>query len=490
MPALPRGVYEKHGYSKQFEMNDELFQYEASGQTRMLYRSVRRPELVAKVMPSQRSNIWREGWDQNSKEARILGQLSNIWFVPKVHAHDECFAFINKWGEPDTMDVLVMDSLGQDLQKAAEALSAHEYLEAYCSCLWAVSKFSTEGVVVHDPHPFNCCLMADERRLALPCDFGECSPPTTTILRKSLKHLLNGLKNMASSHYGVTMGMHDIWSLINNLPENGVLDSECTDKVCTAVRQAWNQASSAGASPLPEVKATLPPDVKRGPMPSSTQMPSHSGLSAGHFAHIHGLRSQSGQALNGQVCFVRDVCERVQVRLVTQELKSIESSNLVPAVHPRNAWVCCQCRKDVYWLANPDNTWTGRNGKWRCGGCSKARAAPPPQAWAAPPPQVVDPPAPPPPPTPPPVVAPVLPMALIQESNTHPDKHALFTYLAWLKQNKNESERKLFYKQYLLEHHPDHHMDWRESEAMVDFVVHQTSLCDYAKRLKKWLVSE
>ena len=52
MPKLVRGCYEKHGYPLEFILQREVYAYEASGATRMLYANSRNPNIVAKVLPA------------------------------------------------------------------------------------------------------------------------------------------------------------------------------------------------------------------------------------------------------------------------------------------------------------------------------------------------------------------------------------------------------------------------------------------------------
>lgn len=121
MPNLARGCYEKKGYPPEFIFQGDLYAYEVSGGTRMLYANVRNPGLVAKCMPSKCSKLWKPGWTQNVTEAASLRKLESFTLAPRVHHHHE-LRFVNRWGETDTMDVLVLDRFGHDLKRAVEIL--------------------------------------------------------------------------------------------------------------------------------------------------------------------------------------------------------------------------------------------------------------------------------------------------------------------------------------------------------------------------------
>lgn len=81
MPKLQRGVYAKIGYPLELVIEGDLFHFEVSGQTRMVYRSESRPHLIAKIMPASGSPNWREGWDQNDRWLCLLWSawLSSLW---------------------------------------------------------------------------------------------------------------------------------------------------------------------------------------------------------------------------------------------------------------------------------------------------------------------------------------------------------------------------------------------------------------------------
>ena len=174
LPKLARGCYEKQGYSLEIIPQGDVYAYKASGATRMLYASLRNPNVVAKVMPAKSSKLWQPGWTQNVTEAASLRKLESFNLAPRVHHHHHLeLRFVNRWGETDTMDVLVLDRLGHDLKKAAEIISFPDYVEAFVSALWAIAKMAKFDYVVPDPHPYNVSLVFGSTTLALPCDYGE-----------------------------------------------------------------------------------------------------------------------------------------------------------------------------------------------------------------------------------------------------------------------------------------------------------------------------
>ena len=114
MPKLQKGIYEKYGYPKAIKVGGDSYDYATSGQTRMLYVSNTHSDRVAKVMPASISAHYQPGWVQNQTEAETLKTLSSLSFFPKVHAHED-IAFTNTYGVQDTMNVLIVDLLGMDL---------------------------------------------------------------------------------------------------------------------------------------------------------------------------------------------------------------------------------------------------------------------------------------------------------------------------------------------------------------------------------------
>ena len=178
----------------------------------MVYRNLSNRHLIAKVMPAKQSKLWQPTWLQNDNEATVLEKLIHLPFLPRVHHHDKNLQFINNWGELDFMDVLVLDRLGSDLQQAAAEVCLADYLEAYCAALWAMMRMVEFDVVVPDPHPYNCALILDSTKLAIPCDFGDGAPATTKTLRKALKSFFAGYKRMVTSAFGAGLGSK--WSVL------------------------------------------------------------------------------------------------------------------------------------------------------------------------------------------------------------------------------------------------------------------------------------
>ena len=110
--------------------------------------------------------------------------------------------------------------------------------------------------------------------------------------------------------------------------------------------------------------------------------------------------------------------------------------------------------------------------RWSCAPESSSR----PRAVANPPP-------PPPPPTAPRVI---LLVELWREVDCDPVKRTIKDYMTWLV-TKPREERRLWWKGYLLEHHPDHHPEWRATDA-TDIILRETALCDFVKRARPWLL--
>ena len=221
MPKCTSGCYENKGYPRQFVFRDDLYVFKCSGATRMVYDNTCDPSLIAKVMPGRRSGLWQPDWVQNKTEANTLRALEGLPFAPRLVAHEEDFAFVNKWDTFDYMDIIVVDRLGSDLQQAANEVSFRDFVAAYSSGLWAIGMMAKQGIVVPDPHPYNCALIAGSSRLALPCDFGEATTATVATLKKSVKNLFAGFAHMASTAYCV-----DVGSLMNEVGHH-VAGIEC-----------------------------------------------------------------------------------------------------------------------------------------------------------------------------------------------------------------------------------------------------------------------
>ena len=117
MPKLERGIYEKYGYPRAINISGDHYTYAASGQTRMMYLCANRPDVIAKLMPSPWSQYYELGWVQNKNEAECLRSLCSLTFIPKDHAHYD-FTFANSFGFEDSMNVLLVDRLGMDLEDA------------------------------------------------------------------------------------------------------------------------------------------------------------------------------------------------------------------------------------------------------------------------------------------------------------------------------------------------------------------------------------
>ena len=74
-----------------------------------------------------------------------------------------------------------------------------------------------------------------------------------------------------------------------------------------------------------------------------------------------------------------------------------------------------------------------------------------------------------------------------READSDPDKLTIMKYMAWLVAKPRE-ERRLWWKSYLLEHHPDHHPEYRAAGA-TETSLHETALCDYVKRARPWFLA-
>jgi hypothetical protein len=61
--------------------------------------------------------------------------------------------------------------------------------------------------------------------------------------------------------------------------------------------------------------------------------------------------------------------------------------------------------------------------------------------------------------------------------------------MAWLvTSGKQREERRRWWKGYLLEHHPDHHPEWRAAGA-TEIILDETALCDFVKRTRAWFLA-
>ena len=370
MPKSERGCYEKMGYPREFIFRGEMYVYKVSGCTRMVYANQQNPHIIAKVMPARASALWKPTWTQNATEAACLERMEKVSFSPNVHYHDEAFPFVNLWHEADVMDVLVVDRLGIDLQQAATDISFSDYVEAYCAALWAIAKMTDLGMIVPDPHPYNCSLLLDNTKLALPCDFGEATDASTPVVRKALKSFFAGFKHMASTVYGANIGQdwEDLPYHISHATHP--LSVDWVMHGCSFFKRIL--AANARSSPFEEVRQPEPqPQHAQAPPLHQTPPPPHSEVKAGTFVLIHSLQNQC--ALNGSVAFVISQGERYRVKLENQEIKSVRQAKLTLTMHPSGAWICKGCKLDVYWKSCPDAGWTGRKGKWRCGKCSEPR---------------------------------------------------------------------------------------------------------------------
>lgn len=81
----------------------------------------------------------------------------------------------------------------------------------------------------------------------------------------------------------------------------------------------------------------------------------------------------------------------------------------------------------------------------------------------------------------------VMPTALVDESYTHPDKRQVFEHMVWLRNTADEGRRFAFWKQYILDRHPDKHPE-RDAPELKETFIHMAECVDFAKRLKPWLV--
>ena len=537
MPKLARGCYEKIGYPKTIVVEGETFNYIGSGSTRMVYASELRPDVIAKVMPANSSRHWRPSWDQNRTEAASLLKLIWLDAAPEVFSHRDV-PFMNKWSEVDIMDVLVVGKLGPDLQEAAELVSFEDYTNAYWTATNAIEQMAARDVVVLDPHPYNCSLEFGSTSRALPCDFGECVATTTAALRKSLKNLFHGYRQVAKTTYGrdltaewatfstyVVYAEHPLNSEFRirnkeffeaarkSLPAESRPQS--TSNATSEQQQAWSspppqqhwgsaapppprqhwgsaappppqQHWSSAAPPPPQQHwgsaAPPPPQQHWGSAaPQSPQQPwGTSALQPGSFALISGLQHKT--ELNGQSGFIKElVGDRCILKLRDQSMKSMPQTAARPIPDPRDAWVCRTCNADVYWRGCPDASWTGKRGRWKCGPCSVA-----PQPTPEPPPAAA-PPAPPATP-PPPLRTLQAPVELVWEADVDKDKYSILDFMTWmLRSATTRDERKAFYQRYLLDHHADHHPEWREA-GNTAVILRQVELCDYVKRTRSWFL--
>ena len=73
-----------------------------------------------------------------------------------------------------------------------------------------------------------------------------------------------------------------------------------------------------------------------------------------------------------------------------------------------------------------------------------------------------------------------------READSDPDKLTIMKHMAWLVAKPRE-ERRVRWKSYLLEHHADHHPEWRAAGA-TDIILHETALCDFVKRARPWFL--
>ena len=483
MPKLARGCYEKIGYPSRVTLSDDTFVYMASGATRMLYVSQRHPSIVAKVMPARSSKHWKPSWVQNRVEADSLRKLASLDSVPHVYSHGD-IPFVNTWGEMDVMDVLVVDKLGPDLQAAATKLDFVDFSNAYLSTVHAIEGMAHLDVVVPDPHPYNCSLLLGSNQDALPCDFGAAVPTSSGAIRKSLKNLFGGFRNLAQTSYGMDTSTQ--WENLAHFVSHAEMPLGLEFwRHCTQFFQsvgATSRVSTSDTRAPPSDEWSWEPTATKSSPPSPPSEPwsweptatkSSPPSPAITFALVYGLNHQVN--LNGKAVFVKEVLgERCVVKFQDLALKSVPTSALRPIEHPTGAWICHSCKADVYWKACPDETWTGSKGKWKCGQCSSGTK---PASTLPPPPQQQAPTAPP-------------PAELVIEAFRDSEKQTILNYMVWLMQSARPREdRKAFYKSYLLSHHADHHPEWREA-GMEDVIIRQVELCDFVKRTRRWFLVE
>ena len=199
---------------------------------------------------------------------------------------------------------------------------------------------------------------------------------------------------------------------------------------------------------------------------------------------VPGLQTQN---MNNALGFVTETAgSRLVVKMGNRDLKSFKMENLIVVAQPNSACVCKKCKADVWWKACPDVSWTGGKGKWLCGACTAQRTSGAQSDWGdwqqggRPPPQ----------PSPPPATTQdhALPQHLLAEANEDPEKRTIVDYMAYMKRsNKSHEEKSHFWRKYLLDHHADHHPEWRENNRH-DVIVRQVALCDFVKRLKTWFL--
>ncbi len=204
----------------------------------------------------------------------------------------------------------------------------------------------------------------------------------------------------------------------------------------------------------------------------------------GDFVRTHSLQTQN---MNDALGFVTETAgSRLVVKMGNRDLKSFKMENLIVVAQPNSACVCKKCKADVWWKACPDVSWTGGKGKWLCGACTAQRTSGAQSDWGdwqqggRPPPQ----------PSPPPATTQdhALPQHLLAEANEDPEKRTIVDYMAYMKRsNKSHEEKSHFWRKYLLDHHADHHPEWRENNRH-DVIVRQVALCDFVKRLKTWFL--
>ena len=372
MPQNTKGCYEKIGYPRVLRFGEDEWVFKISGATRMIYECATRPTAIAKVMPAEASPHWKAGWDQNAKEAEALTKLRGIKFAPKVFEH---FAhhFTNKWHQPDVMDVLFVSRLGSDLQTAANSSTLSAYCKAYRSALWATKIFAEADVVVTDPHPYNCSLHGDRGDLALPCDFGSATAASTAAVRKSLKALCLGFKRMVREVHGVDLD--GAWTGLGariaavELPLREADVKDLNAFLLLAVGGRARPVATPAPSPVPEPAPEAAPAMQAPatPEPAPEAAPIAPESFVGRFVVLDRLEAV---VWNGAVGFVRRVEHgRCVAKLWDNSIKSLRPANLTLINQPDFAWVCRGCA-NAYYKMCPEEGWTGRKGKWRCGECS------------------------------------------------------------------------------------------------------------------------
>ena len=77
-----------------------------------VYSIDERPDAIAKIQPAITSAHWRDGYDQNDMEFAALKKAESFGGAPRVLSYDRDVVLFNKWGERDTINILIVSKLG------------------------------------------------------------------------------------------------------------------------------------------------------------------------------------------------------------------------------------------------------------------------------------------------------------------------------------------------------------------------------------------